>query len=135
MLQLQQMKAFLLSVGIQLVPRTEQLQLPNTKTEIGKSLVTWLKLEVIMVQLPLDILQWLSVVILVEQRKCIVELEPEQDLSDLIFKHDYRAVGIGLFRKPDNRTNLEQRLQYAWLILGRYWILQQELRNARVISW
>ena len=48
--QLQQMQAFISSVGIQVVPQTAQLQLPNTKTEIGKSLATWPKLEIIMVQ-------------------------------------------------------------------------------------
>ena len=35
-------------------------QLPNTKTETGKMLETWLKLEVVMVQSHQDLSQWLS---------------------------------------------------------------------------
>ena len=49
-------------------------QLPNTKTEAGKMLETWLKLDLIMVQSPQDLSQWLLVVIqIVEQGKFISE--------------------------------------------------------------
>ena len=47
-------------------------QLPNTKTEAGKMLETWLKLDMVTVQSPQDLSQWLLAVIqLVVQRKCI----------------------------------------------------------------
>ena len=69
MLRPQHMNAFISSAGIPVVPQTAQLPSLNTKTEIGKSLATWPKLELHTVPLPLDILQWLWVVILVEHRK------------------------------------------------------------------
>ena len=70
------MKAFISLVGIPLVLQKKLLQLPNTKTEIGRELATWPKLDIITVQLLLDILQWLLVVLqLVEHRKCIFEIE------------------------------------------------------------
>ena len=76
MLRLQQMKASISLVGLPLVPHTELLQLLSTKTEIGRQLATWPKLDIITVQLLLDILQWLLVVLqLVEHRKCIFEIE------------------------------------------------------------
>ena len=49
-------------------------QLPNTKTEAGKMLETWLKLDMLMVQSPQDQSQWLLVVIqIVDQRECIFQ--------------------------------------------------------------
>ena len=49
-------------------------QLPNTKTEAGKMLETWLKPDIVMVQSPQDLSQWLLVVgQIVEQRKFISE--------------------------------------------------------------
>ena len=49
-------------------------QSPNTKTEAGRMLETWLKLDLIMVQSPQDLSQWLLVVIqMVEDRKCLSE--------------------------------------------------------------
>ena len=49
-------------------------QSPNTKTEAGRMLETWLKLEILMVQSPQDLSQWLLVVIqMVEDRKFISE--------------------------------------------------------------
>ena len=49
-------------------------QSPNTKTEAGKMLETWLKLDMVMVQSPQDLSQWLLVVIqMVEDRKFISE--------------------------------------------------------------
>ena len=49
-------------------------QSPNTKTEAGKMLETWLKLDLLMVQSPQDLSQWLLVVIqMVEDRKFISE--------------------------------------------------------------
>ena len=40
-------------------------------------------------------------------------------------------MGIGFFRKPDYQSNIVNRLQHTWLIFGRYWILQQELRKMK----
>ena len=49
-------------------------QSPNTKTEAGRMLETWLKLDLVMVQSPQDLSQWLLVVgQIVEQRKLISE--------------------------------------------------------------
>ena len=49
-------------------------QLPNTKTEAGKMLETWLKLDMVMVQSPQDQSQWLLVVFqIVDQRECIFQ--------------------------------------------------------------
>ena len=51
-------------------------QSPNTKTEAGKMLETWLKLDKLMVQSPQDLSQWLLVVFqIVDQRKCISRLD------------------------------------------------------------
>ena len=72
MRQLQQMKAFISSVGIPMVRQATYLQSPNTKTEIGKMLEIWLKPDIILVQLPLVLLQWLLVEVqAVDQSKCI----------------------------------------------------------------
>ena len=48
-------------------------QLPNSKTVAGRMLETWLKLDLVMVQSPLDLSQWLLVAgqIVEKQRKCI----------------------------------------------------------------
>ena len=74
MLQRQQLTAFILLVDTQMVRLTSHQQLPSTKTTIGKLLVTWLKLEIIMVQSHPDLQQWLLVVCqTVDQRKCIFE--------------------------------------------------------------
>ena len=49
-------------------------QSPNTKTEAGKMLETWLKLDMLMVQSPQDLSQWLLVVFqMMEDRKFISE--------------------------------------------------------------
>ena len=57
-----------------MVHQTILQQLPNTKTETGKMLETWLKLDVPMVQSPQNLSQWLLVVIqIVDQRKFISE--------------------------------------------------------------
>ena len=45
-------------------------QSPSTKTEAGKILVTWLKLDMLMVQLPQDLSQWLLVAV-ADHRKFI----------------------------------------------------------------
>ena len=62
-----------------MVHRTTHQQLPNTKTETGKMLETWLKLDMVMVQSPLVLSQWSLVVIqkrdiqiVVIQRECII---------------------------------------------------------------
>ena len=53
-----------------MVHLTTYQQSPNTKTEAGKMLETWLKLDLIMVQSPQDLSQWLLVVIqMLENRK------------------------------------------------------------------
>ena len=72
MLLPQRVKVFWSSAAIQLVHHLERQQLPNTKTEAGKMLETWLKPDMVMVQSPQDQSQWLLVVIqLVDQRECI----------------------------------------------------------------
>ena len=48
-------------------------QLPNTKMEAGKMLETWLKLDMVMVQSPQDLSQWLLVVMQIVERKFISE--------------------------------------------------------------
>ena len=48
-------------------------QSPNTKTEAGKMLETWLKLDMVMVQSPQDLSQWLLVVMQIVERKFISE--------------------------------------------------------------
>ena len=48
-------------------------QSPNTKTEAGKMLETWLKLDMLMVQSPQDLSQWLLVVMQIVERKFISE--------------------------------------------------------------
>ena len=53
MLLLQQMKASLLSVDIQVVHQADYQQSLNTKTEVGEMLETWHKVEFNMVQSPL----------------------------------------------------------------------------------
>ena len=54
-----------------MVHLTEHQQSPNTKMEAGKTLETWLKLELVIMQSPPDLSQWLLVVdhINLEQRK------------------------------------------------------------------
>ena len=72
--QPQQMKAFISSVDIHGVRHPTHQQLPNTKTVIGKMLVTWHKVEVFMVRSRLDPSQWLLVVIqTADHRKCVFE--------------------------------------------------------------
>ena len=72
MRQLQQMKAFISLVGIPMVRQATYLQSPNTKTEIGKMLEIWPKRDIILVQSPLNLLQWLLVEVqAVDQSKCI----------------------------------------------------------------
>jgi len=58
-----------------MVHLTTHQQSPNTKMEAGKILETWLKLDMVMVQSPQDLSQWLLVVIqiVVKQRKFISE--------------------------------------------------------------
>ena len=85
MRRLQQIKVFILLVGIQVVRHLTQQQSPNTKTEIGNTLVTWRKLESIMVQLPLEILQWLLVVEPMQHRTCILKLKPKSDLCHMSY--------------------------------------------------
>ena len=48
-------------------------QSPNTKTEAGRMLETWLKLDMVMVQSPQDLSQWLLVVMQIVERKFISE--------------------------------------------------------------
>ena len=49
-------------------------QSPNTKTEAGKMLEIWLKLDMVIVQSPQDLSQWLLVVFqMMEDRKFISE--------------------------------------------------------------
>jgi len=61
----------------------EHQQSPNTKTEAGRMLETWLKLDMAMVQSPQVLSQWLLVVIqIVEKRKFISE---PNDSKILIF--------------------------------------------------
>ena len=68
-----------------MVHRTTHQQLPNTKTETGKMLETWLKLDMLMVQSPQDQSQWLLVVIhIVEQRKCICQRD-----NSIIINYNY----------------------------------------------
>ena len=56
--------------AIQLVFLHQHQQSPNTKTETGRILATWLKLDILMVQSPPDLSQWLLVVgQIVEQRE------------------------------------------------------------------
>ena len=81
----QHIKAYILLVGIQLVRHPTQQQSPNTKREIGKTRVTWRKLESIMVQLPLEILQSLLVVEPMHHRKCILKLNPQSDLYHMSY--------------------------------------------------
>ena len=70
MLLLQPLIVFLSSAAIQVFRLTEHQQSPNTKTEAGRMSETWLKLDLIMVQSPQDLSQWLLVVgQIVEQRK------------------------------------------------------------------
>ena len=72
MLLLQPLIVFLSSAVLQMVHFTEHQQSPNTKTEAGRMSETWLKVDVVMVQSPQDLSQWLLVVILMmEDRKCI----------------------------------------------------------------
>ena len=78
-------KPYILLVGIQLVRNPTQLQSRNTKTEIGKTLETWRKLESIMVQLPLEMLHWLLVVEPMQHRKCILKLRPKSDLCHMSY--------------------------------------------------
>ena len=73
MLLLQPAKVFSSSAAIQAVHLSTHLpthqQLPNTKTEAGTMLETWLKLDMVIMQSPQDLSQWLLVVIqIVEQR-------------------------------------------------------------------
>ena len=87
-----------------MVHLTTYQQSPNTKTEAGKMLETWLKLDMVMVQSPQDLSQWLLVVgQIVEQRKFISE---RYDSTFLISKYAYGAVGFRLFGKPNLRSNI-----------------------------
>ena len=71
MQRLQQMKASILSVDIQMVIRlTAQLRLRNTKKEAGKLLETWRQVEIVIALLPRDIPQWLLVVIHIQADHC-----------------------------------------------------------------
>ena len=57
-----------------MVHLTAHQQSPNTKTEAGRMLETWLKLDMLMVQSPQDLSQWLlGVMQVVELRKCLFE--------------------------------------------------------------
>ena len=76
MLLLQPVIVFLSSAATQVVHLDTHQQSPNTKTEAGKMLETWLKLDMLMMQSPQDQSQWLLVVIqIVEQRECISQLD------------------------------------------------------------
>ena len=73
--QPRQMKAFISSVGIHMVHHVTHLLLPNTRMEFGKTLETWLKLDINIVQSPLGRQQWLLVVIqILDHRKFIQKL-------------------------------------------------------------
>ena len=56
-----------------MVHLTEHQQSPNIKTEAGRMLETWLKLDMVMVQSPQDLSQWLLVVMQIVERKFISE--------------------------------------------------------------
>ena len=72
MLLRQPVKVFWSSAAAQVHPTHQQS--PNTKTEAGRMLETWLKLDIVMVQSPQDLSQWLLVVgQIMEQRKFIFE--------------------------------------------------------------
>ena len=75
MLLVQPVKVFWSSVAIQVA--SIHRPSPNTKTEAGRMLETWLKLGMLMVQSPLDLPQWLLVDIqmMEKQRKCISQHE------------------------------------------------------------
>ena len=74
MLLLQPVKVFSSSAALPMVHLPKHQQLPNTKTEAGKMLETWLKLDMLMVQSHQDLSQWLLVVHQVmDQRKFISE--------------------------------------------------------------
>ena len=74
MLLLQPVKVFSSSAALPMVHLPKHQQLPNTKTEAGKMLETWLKLDMLMVQSHQDLSEWLLVEFHIsEQRKFISE--------------------------------------------------------------
>ena len=91
----------------------EYQQSPNTKMEIGRILETWLKLDMVMVQLPQDLSQWLLVVDqMMAHRKCIrftayLIIMILYKCLNMTIKHDNGALGIELFGKPNDRSDIE----------------------------
>ena len=115
MLLLQPAKVFLSLAALQVVHLTSHQQSPNTKTEAGKMLETWLKLDVVMVQSPQDLSLWFLVVILlviqiVEQRKFISERNKSIILIFLVRK---RSCGISLLLKA--KSSIQHYLKITHL--------------------
>ena len=96
-----------------MVHRTTHQQLPNTKTETGKMLETWLKLNMLMVQSPQDQSQWLLVVIhIVEQRKCICQRD---NSIIIIFSVRIRNCGISTLSKAKSSIQHYQEITHTVL--------------------
>ena len=67
----------------------EHQQSPNTKTETGRILASWIKLDILMVQSPQGLSQWLLVVGLapiVEQAQIVELREFTSERYDIISK-------------------------------------------------
>ena len=88
-------------------------QSPNTKTEAGKMLETWLKLDMLMVQSHQDLSQWLLVVHQVmDQRKFI----SERNYSIiLIFQVQIRSCGISALWKVKSSMQHYQAITHSVL--------------------
>ena len=89
--QPRQMKAFISSVEIHMVHHVTRLLLPNTRMEFGKTLETWLKLDINIVLSPLGCQQWLLVDIqIVDHRKFIQKL-----LTIILFYFQEQILSYG----------------------------------------
>ena len=113
MLLRQPVRVFWSSAAIQTVHRPTYQQLPNTKTVAGRMLETWLKLEILMVQSPLDLSQWLLVVFqMVEDGKCLSE---RNDTIIWIFKVRIRNCGNSILSKAKSSTQHYQVITHTVL--------------------
>ena len=127
MLLPQRVKVCWSSAAIRLVHRCSHQQLPNTKTETGKMLETWLKLDMVMVQSPLVLSQWSLVVIqkrdiqiVVIQRECIIHCV-YPNLIPVYFQYGYGTLGLRLSRKPNHQSYITKHLQFRYRLVSCWW--------------